>query len=70
MTFRDFHGEVEPTNNGCERALWLAVIQRTVTNGFRAKWAADHDAAVRTTLDTAHRAGRERFQTILDTIAA
>lgn len=69
LTFCDFPGEVEPTNNGCERALRPAVIQRKVTNGFRAKWAADHDAAVRTTLDTARLGGGEPFQTILKTIA-
>ena len=59
LTFCDFPGEVEPTNNGCERALRPAVIQRKVTNGFRAKWAADRDAAVRTTLDTARLGGGE-----------
>ncbi|MDP2734434.1 MAG: transposase, partial [Hoeflea sp.] len=26
----------DPTNNGCERALRPAVIQRKVTNGYRA----------------------------------
>lgn len=70
LTFCDFAGEVEPTNNGCERALRPAVIQRKVTNGFRAKWAADHDAALRTTLDTARLAGGEPFEIILATIAS
>jgi transposase len=41
-----------------------------VTNGFRAKWAADHDAALRTTLDTARLAGGEPFEIILATIAS
>ena len=68
LTFCDYPGEVEPTNNDCERALRPAVIQRKVTNGFRAKWAADHDAAVRTTLDTARLNGAEPFGTILQTI--
>ena len=48
LTFCDFPGEVEPTNNGSERAPRPAAIQRKVTNGVRAKWAADHDAAPRT----------------------
>jgi transposase len=34
--FCSFPGEVEPTNNGSERALRPAVIQRKVTNGYRA----------------------------------
>jgi transposase len=41
-----------------------------VTNGHRAKWGADHAAAVRTTIDTARLAGAGPFQTILQTIAA
>ena len=65
LTFCDFPGEVEPTNNGSERAPRPAAIQRKVTNGFRAKWAADHDTAARTTLDTARLGGGEPFQTIL-----
>jgi len=69
LTFCGYPGEVEATNNSCERDLRPAVIQRKVTNGFRAKWAADHDAAVRTTLDTARLAGGDPFQIILQTIA-
>jgi transposase len=41
-----------------------------VTNGFRAKWPADHDATLRTTLDTARLAGGEPFEIILATIAS
>ena len=33
-------GLVEPINNACERALRPAVIQRKVTNGYRAMWEA------------------------------
>ncbi len=69
LTFCGFSGDVEPTNNDCERALRPAVIQRKVTNGFRAKWAADYDADVRTTVDTARLAGGDPFQIILQTIA-
>ena len=45
------------------------MIQRKVTNGYRANWAAHYEAAVRTTLDTARLAGAAPFQTILQTIA-
>jgi len=38
LVFCSFPGEVEPTNNGCERALRPTVIQRMVTNGYRAMW--------------------------------
>jgi hypothetical protein len=40
LTFCDFPGEVEATNNGSERKLRPCVIQRKVTNGYRAMWAA------------------------------
>ena len=35
LTFVDFPDEIEVTNNGCERALRGAVIQRKVTSGLR-----------------------------------
>ena len=53
LTFVAFPGAVEVTNNGCERALRPAVIQRKVTNGYRAMWAAAGEAAIRTVVDTA-----------------
>ena len=53
LTFCDFPGEVEPTNNVSERALRPCVIQRKVANGYRAKWAAAFQAGVRTTVDSA-----------------
>src|SRR3954467_3876169 len=53
LTFLDHPGRVEVTNNACERALRPAVIQRKVTNGYRAMWAAEGEAAVRTVVDTA-----------------
>lgn len=40
-----------------------------MTNGHRAKWGADHSAAVRTAIDTARLAGVRPFQTIFETIA-
>jgi transposase len=53
LTFCDFAGKVDATNNVSERALRPSVIQRKVTNGYRAKWAADVQAALRSTIDTA-----------------
>jgi transposase len=40
LTFCDCPGEVDATNNGSERKLRPCVIQRKVTNGYRAMWAA------------------------------
>ncbi len=64
LTFLDLPGQVEVTNNACERALRPAVIQRKVTNGFRSMWAAEGDCAVRTVTDTAKLNGQTPFQTI------
>ena len=68
LTFLDFPGEVEVTNNACERALRPAVIQRKNTNGFRSMWAAKGDCAVRTVTDTARLSGQTPFQTIIATL--
>jgi len=70
LVFAAWPGLVEPTNNACERALRPAVIQRKVTNGYRAMWAANGEADVRTVVDTARmRTGARPFQTILNTLA-
>ena len=69
LTFCDFPGEVEATNNGSERKLRPCVIQRKVTNGYRAMWAAQAEADVRTTIDTARLEGANPFDVILATIA-
>jgi len=69
LTFLDHPGEVEVTNNACERALRPAVIQRKVTNGFRSMWAAKGDCAVRTVVDTQKLIGSSPFYTILTTLA-
>ncbi|SMD12134.1 zinc-finger binding domain of transposase IS66 [Fulvimarina manganoxydans] len=53
LTFADWPDAVEATNNACERALRPAVIQRKVTNGYRALWAAEGEAGIRTVVDTA-----------------
>lgn len=68
LTFCDFPGKVEATNNVSERALRPSVIQRKVTNGYRAKWAADAEAAMRTTVDTARLSGTNPYRTILSSV--
>ena len=68
LTFLDYPGKVEVTNNACERALRPAVIQRKVTNGFRSMWAAEGDCAVRTVVDTEKLGGKTPFQTIIATV--
>ena len=70
LTFCDFPGKVAATNNVSERALRPSVIQRKVTNGYRAKWAADAEADLRTTVDTARLSGANPFQTILGAASA
>jgi transposase len=58
------------TNNACERDLRPAVVQRKVTNGYRAMWAAQGEAAVRTVVDTARlRSEASPFSTILKTVS-
>jgi transposase len=69
LTFCDYPGEVEATNNGSERKLRPSVIQRKVTNGYRAIWAAQAEADVRTAVDTAKLKGANPFQTILAALA-
>jgi transposase len=69
LTFIAFPGAVDVTNNGCERDLRPAVVQRKVTNGYRSMWAAEGEADVRTVVDTARLGpGPPAFSTILNTI--
>jgi len=70
LTFCDFPGLVDATNNVSERALRPSVIQRKVTNGYRAKWAADAEADMRTTVDTARLTGANPYNTILGAVSA
>jgi transposase len=69
LTFCDFPGEVDVTNNASERKLRPCVIQRKITNGYRAMWAAGAEADVRTTVDTARLKGANPFDVILATLA-
>jgi len=56
--------EIEPTNNSSERAVRPCTIYRKVTNGFRAEWAAELYADVRTAVET----GRRRSVRAIDAI--
>ncbi len=49
------HRDLEPTNNGSERALRPCAIFRKVTNGFRTPWGARLYADVRSVIETARR---------------
>ena len=69
LTFCDYSGEVDVTNNTSERKLRPCVIQRKVTNGYRAMWAAQAEADLRTTIDTARLAGKNPFDVIIATLA-
>ncbi len=61
-------GAVHPI---CERDLRPAVIQRKVTNGYRAMWAAEGEADIRTVVGTARlKPGTSVFGTILQTVTA
>jgi len=71
LTFADWPGKVEATNNGCERDLRPCVIQRKVTNGYRAMWAAEGEADIRSVVATARlKPGTGVFSTILQTVTA
>lgn len=56
--------EISPTNNGSERAVRPCTVYRKVTNGFRAEWAAELYADVRTAVET----GRRRSVRAIDAI--
>ncbi len=71
LTFADRPGEIAATNNACERDLRPSVIQRKVTNGYRAMWAAQGEADIRTVVGTARLTpGTSIFGTILHTVSA
>ena len=69
LTFARWPGLVDATNNACERDLRPAVVQRKVTNGYRALWSAEGEADVRTVVGTARlKPGVKIFDTILQTV--
>jgi transposase len=70
LTVLDHPRVVEATNNACERALRPAVVQRKVTNGYRAMGSAEGEAAIRTVVDTARLTpGATAYGTILATVS-
>ncbi len=69
LTFCDYPGQVDATNNTSERKLRPCVIQRKVTNGYQAMWAAEAEADVRTTVDTARLTAANPFAIIVGILA-
>jgi transposase len=70
MVFLAHPGVVDVTNNGCEGALRPAVVQRKLTNGYRAMRAPNGEAAIRTVVDTARLTSAGSFGTVLITVSA
>ena len=71
LTFARWPGLVDATNNACERDLRPAVVQRKVTNGYRAMWSAEGEADIRTVVGTARlKPAAAIFDTILQTVCA
>jgi transposase len=62
--------EIEPTNNGSERALRPCAVYRKITNGFRSTWGAALYADIRSVVETARRRGVRALQAIRLTLAA
>jgi transposase len=56
--------DVEPTNNGSERALRPSVVFRRVTNGFRSDWGAKVYADLRSIVSTGRLHGRSPLAAI------
>ena len=69
LTFCDYPGQVDVTNNTSERKLRPSVIQRKVTNGYRAMWAAEAESDVRTAVNTARIKGGNPFAVIVGALA-
>jgi transposase len=61
--------DIEPTNNGSERALRPSVIHRKVTNGFRSGWGAKAYADIRSVVATAALHGRSAVAAIRASLA-
>lgn len=53
LTFVALPGKVDVTNNACARDLRPVVVQRKVTNVYRAMWATKDEADVCTVIATA-----------------
>lgn len=61
--------ELPPTNNGSEQAIRPCVIFRKVTYCFRAEWAAQLYADIRSVIETARRRGVDALEAIRLTLA-
>ena len=61
--------EIEPTNNGSERALRPCAVYRKITNGFRSPWAAALYADIRSVVETARRRAIRALEAIRLTLA-
>jgi len=61
--------EIEPTNNGSERALRPCAIYRKITNGFRSPWGAALYADIRSVVETARRRSLRALEAIRLTLA-
>jgi len=68
LIFCDYPGEVEATNNGSERKLRPCVIQRKVTNGYRAMWPPKPRLMCAQPSTPQDSRAQNPFQTILDTL--
>jgi len=68
LIFCDYPGEVEATNQRLGAKAAALRDPAKSYNGYRAMWAAQAEADVRTTVDTARLKGANPFQTILDTL--
>ena len=61
--------DIEPTNNGSERALRPCAVYRKITNGFRSEWGAKLYADIRSVVETARRRGLRAIDSIRLTLA-
>ena len=61
--------DIEPTNNGSERALRPCAVYRKITNGFRSEWGAKLYADIRSVVETARRRGLRAIDAIRLTLA-
>lgn len=60
--------DLDPTNNGSERALRPCAIYRKITNGFRQEWGAHLYADIRSVIETARRRSVRAIDAIRSTL--
>lgn len=59
-----YRSDVPSDNNGAERDLRKAVVQRKISGGFRSSWGAKAFATVKTVVETARKQGHSIFDTL------